>query len=90
VPSAPGSGPDVIARAVAEVLTTLLELPVVVESHVDWAIKSRYKPVRDTVLIDDVFVLTNMDPSIRSTTSQSTMGSKIVCDATLKVDAGTF
>ena len=59
-------------------------------THVEWAMNARYNPVRDTVLIDDVYFPINMDPSVRSQTSQSTMGSKIVCDATLKVDAGTF
>ncbi|MBI2319677.1 MAG: hypothetical protein HYU75_22440, partial [Betaproteobacteria bacterium] len=32
----------------------------------------------------------NMDPSVRSQTTQDTMCSKVVCDATLKVDAGSF
>jgi 4-hydroxy-3-polyprenylbenzoate decarboxylase len=59
-------------------------------THVEWAMNSRYNPARDTVLIDDVYFPINMDPSVRSLTSQSTMGSKIVCDATQKVDAGTF
>ncbi|MBI4290163.1 MAG: UbiD family decarboxylase [Betaproteobacteria bacterium] len=59
-------------------------------THVDWAMNARYNPARDTVLIDDVNVPINMDPSLRSDTSQSTRGSKVVCDATLKVDAGTF
>ncbi len=59
-------------------------------THVEWAMNSRYNPVRDTVLIDDVYFRVGIDPSVRSTTSQSTMGSKVVCDATLKVDAGTF
>jgi 4-hydroxy-3-polyprenylbenzoate decarboxylase len=59
-------------------------------SHVEWAMNARYNPVRDTDLIDDVYFPINMDPSVRSRTSQSTMGSKVVCDATLKIDAGTF
>jgi len=59
-------------------------------THVDWAMNSRYNPARDTVLIDDVYFPINMDPSVRSKTSQSTMGSKVVCDATLKIDATTF
>lgn len=59
-------------------------------SHVEWAMNARYNPARDTVLIDDVYFPINMDPSVRSQTSQSTMGSKVICDATLKIDAGTF
>lgn len=58
--------------------------------HVEWAMNARYNPARDTDLIEDVYFPINMDPSVRSRTSQSTMGSKIVCDATLKIDAGTF
>lgn len=59
-------------------------------THVEWAMNSRYNPARDTDLLDDVYFPINMDPSVRSVTSQSTMGSKVVCDATLKIDAGTF
>ncbi len=59
-------------------------------SHVEWAMNARYNPTRDTDLINDVYFPINMDPSVRSRTSQSTMGSKVVCDATLKIDAGTF
>jgi len=57
-------------------------------THIEWAMNSRYNPARDTLLIDDVYL--RIDPSARSATSQSTMASKVVCDATLKVDAGTF
>ncbi|MBI4294527.1 MAG: UbiD family decarboxylase [Betaproteobacteria bacterium] len=59
-------------------------------THIDWAMNSRFNPARDTVLIKDVYFPINMDPSVRSQTTQDTMGSKVVCDATLKVDAGTF
>ena len=59
-------------------------------THVEWAMNSRYNPARDTDLINDVYFPINMDPSVRSRTSENTMGSKIVCDATLKIDAGTF
>jgi UbiD family decarboxylase len=59
-------------------------------THIEWAMNSRYNPSRDTVLIDDVYFPVNVDPSVRSTTSQNTMGGKVVCDATLKVDAGPF
>ncbi len=59
-------------------------------THVEWAMNSRYNPARDTVLIDDVFFPGNIDPSLRSTSSEVAMGSEIVFDATLKVDAGTF
>ena len=35
-------------------------------------------------LIDDIFVPINVDPALRWNISQSTMGSRMVCDATLK------
>lgn len=57
-------------------------------SHVEWAMNARFNPARDTVLIDDVYFPTGIDPSLRSPTTSSTMGSKIVCDATSKVDSG--
>lgn len=56
--------------------------------HLEWALNARYNPARDTVIIDDVFFPIHMDPSIRTRHAQSTMGSKIVVDATSKVDAG--
>ena len=59
-------------------------------THVEWAMNSRYNPARDTVLIDDVYFRVGIDPSVRSATSDVAMGSKVVCDATLKVDAGPF
>lgn len=57
-------------------------------THVEWAMNSRFNPARDTVLIDDVYFPTQIDPSLRSATTQSTMGSKIICDATAKSNAG--
>lgn len=54
--------------------------------HLEWALNSRYNPARDTVIIDDVFFPIHMDPSVRSRHAQSTMGSKIVVDATSKND----
>jgi UbiD family decarboxylase len=57
-------------------------------THVEWAMNSCFNPARDTVLIDDVYFPTQIDPSLRSATSPSTMGSKIICDATSKSDSG--
>ena len=34
-------------------------------SHVDWALNSRFSPQRDTVIIDDVYVPLQIDPSVR-------------------------
>jgi UbiD family decarboxylase len=58
--------------------------------HVDWAMNARYNPVRDTVLIDDVLYPGGLDSSVRTATEEVSLGSKIICDATLKVDPGTF
>lgn len=63
--------------------------------HIDWAMNCRYNPVRDTTLIDDVYLRIKpgqfcLDPSVFSPTSPSTMGSKVICDATSKIDPGTF
>ena len=57
-------------------------------AHVEWAMNSHFNPARDTVLIDDVFFSKQIDPSLVSNVSSSTMGSKMVCDATLKSDPG--
>jgi 3-polyprenyl-4-hydroxybenzoate decarboxylase len=59
-------------------------------SHVDWALNSRFSPQRDTVLIDDVYVPLQIDPSVRDARGNVTQGSKIILDATQKIDAGTF
>jgi len=59
-------------------------------THVDWAMNSRFNAARDTMVIDDVFVPTNVDPSVRTPGSGFSLGSKLVCDATLKLDAGAF
>lgn len=56
--------------------------------HMDWVLNARYAPGRDTDIFNDVFF--NLDPAIRSNTSPSVMGSKIVIDATLKSDPGPF
>jgi UbiD family decarboxylase len=54
--------------------------------HMDWVMNARYAPGRDTDIFNDVFF--NLDPAIRSTTSPTVMGSKVVIDATLKSDPG--
>jgi 2,5-furandicarboxylate decarboxylase 1 len=59
-------------------------------SHVDWALNSRFNPERDTVLIGDVYVPLQIDPSVRDARGNVTQGSKIILDATQKIDAGAF
>jgi 4-hydroxy-3-polyprenylbenzoate decarboxylase len=54
--------------------------------HLEWALNSCYDPARDTVIIDDVFVPAGMDPSV----PERSRGSKLVLDATQKLDAGSF
>jgi UbiD family decarboxylase len=58
--------------------------------HVEWALNALYNPVRDTVIIDDVYFPLGMDPSVRSDARSMDMGSKIVIDATQTIDAGPF
>ncbi len=58
--------------------------------HIEWAMNARFNPVRDTVIIDDVFFPLHMDPSIRPAGGVAPQGSKIIVDATQKIDPGTF
>jgi UbiD family decarboxylase len=58
--------------------------------HIEWAMNARFNPVRDTVIIDDVFFPLHMDPSIRPAGGVAPQGSKIIIDATQKIDPGTF
>jgi UbiD family decarboxylase len=58
--------------------------------HVEWALNAHYNPVRDTVIIDDVFFPLGMDPSVRVDNQMADLGSKIVMDATQTIDAGSI
>lgn len=92
-PQFPGHGKRV-GRTVADI--TLLKRITVVDSdvdirdhtHVDWALNSRFSPQRDTVIIDDVFVPLGIDPSVRDVRGNLIQGSKIILDATQKIDSG--
>jgi 3-polyprenyl-4-hydroxybenzoate decarboxylase len=57
-------------------------------SHVDWALNARFNPHRDTIIIDDVNVPLQIDPSVRDARGNATQGSKIIIDATQKFDPG--
>ena len=59
-------------------------------SHVEWALNARFDPKRDTVVVDDVYVPLQIDPSVRDARGNITQGSKLVLDATQKFDAGPF
>jgi UbiD family decarboxylase len=83
-----------VGRLVAD-MTLLKRVTVVNEDidirdpmHMDWAMNSRFQPNQDTIIIDNVFTPANMDPTIRVQEGQVQMGSKIIIDATQKVDAG--
>lgn len=52
--------------------------------HIEWAMNARFNPVRDTVIIDEVFFPLHMDPSIRPAGGVAPQGSKIIIDATQK------
>jgi 4-hydroxy-3-polyprenylbenzoate decarboxylase len=85
-----------IGRLVADM--TALKRVTVVDSdidirdplHLEWAMNSRFNPARDTIIIDDVYFPMHMDPSVRPAEGKMALGSKLVLDATQKVDAGTF
>jgi 3-polyprenyl-4-hydroxybenzoate decarboxylase len=94
-PQFPGHGKRV-GRTIAD--TTLLKRVTVVDadvdirdpSHVEWAMNSRFSPARDTVIIDDVYVPLQIDPSVRDAYGVVSQGSKIILDATQKIDSGPF
>ncbi|MDR2885069.1 MAG: UbiD family decarboxylase [Deferribacteraceae bacterium] len=94
-PQFPGHGKQV-GRTVADVFSvkrvTVVDPDIDIRDsfHIDWAMNSRYSPKRDTVIIDDIFMPLGMDPSVRDAYGKVSQGSKIVCDATSKFDAGSF
>lgn len=94
-PMFPGHAKQV-GRLVAD-MTSLKRITVVDDDvdirdpvHVAWAMNSRFSPARDTILIDDVFGLGTIDPTLRRRDGVPEMSSKIVCDATEDTDPGTF
>lgn len=94
-PQFPGHGKRV-GRTIADI-TALKRVTVVDEdvdirdhTHVDWALNSRFSPQRDTVVLDDCYVPIQMDPSVRDAHGNVTPGSKLVLDATQKIDSGPF
>ena len=58
--------------------------------HIEWAMNSHYNPVRDTIIIDDVYFPMGMDPSVRVDPSNIEFGSKVVIDATQTINAGVI
>jgi UbiD family decarboxylase len=91
----PGHGKRV-GRTIADI-TALKRVTVVDDdidirdhTHVDWALNSRFSPQRDTIVIDDCYVPILMDPSVRDAQNNVTPGSKLVLDATQKIDSGPF
>ncbi len=84
-----------VGRLVAE--NTLLKRVTVVDEdvdirdpfHLDWALNSRYNPVRDTIIIANVTTGIILDPSVRMKDGVPIeTGSKVVIDATEKTGAG--
>lgn len=57
--------------------------------HVDWAMNARFNPAEDTIIVKDVFVRMNMDPSVPLVDGIK-MGGKIICDATQTGEEGVF
>jgi UbiD family decarboxylase len=94
-PQVPGHGKRV-GRTIADITpvkrVTVVDADVDIRdpSHVDWALNSRFSPQRDTVIIDDVYVPLQIDPSVRDVQGNVWQGSKIILDATQKIDSGPF
>ena len=92
-PQMPGHGKRV-GRTIADITPvkriTVVDADVDIRdpSHVDWALNSRFSPQRDTIVIDDVYVPLQIDPSVRDARGNVTQGSKIILDATQKFDPG--
>jgi 3-polyprenyl-4-hydroxybenzoate decarboxylase len=53
-------------------------------------LNSRFDPKRDTVIVEDVYVPLQIDPSVRDARGNVTQGSKLILDATQKFDSGPF
>jgi UbiD family decarboxylase len=58
-------------------------------SHVDWALNARLDPGNDIVVVGAA-QFAHMDPSVRPVAGRPGPASKLVLDATQKVDAGPF
>ena len=93
-PAYPGHG-ERVGRLVAAMTTvkriTVVDADVDIRDpmHIDWVMNSRYDPARDTVIIRNVYSR-QLDPSVVHTREMSAGGSKVVIDATQKVDAGPY
>lgn len=94
-PQVPGHAKR-LGRLIAD-MTPLKRITVVDEDvdvrdplHVEWCMNSHYNPVRDTVIIDDVYFPMHMDPSVRVENTVTELGSKVVIDATESIDPGTI
>jgi UbiD family decarboxylase len=94
-PQMPGHGKRV-GRTIADITpvkrVTIVDADVDIRdpSHVDWALNSRFSPKRDTIIIDDIYVPLQIDPSVRDARGNVTQGSKLILDATQKIDSGPF
>jgi 3-polyprenyl-4-hydroxybenzoate decarboxylase len=94
-PQYPGHGKRV-GRLIAD-MTPLKRVTVVDQDidirdplHIDWALNALFDARRDTVIIDDVYFPLDMDPAVRGAQTLGAASSKMVLDATQKIDAGTF
>jgi UbiD family decarboxylase len=70
---------------------TMLDIDIDIRDpdHVDWALNSRLNPATDIVIVEAA-QFGHMDPSVRPVAGKPGPASKLVLDATLKTDAGTF
>lgn len=58
--------------------------------HIDWAMNSRFNPLRDTIIIDNVLTSAVLDPTVRVRNGEVEMSSKLVIDATEEKKAEAF
>ena len=92
-PEVPGHAKRV-GRLIADMTTikrvTVVDADVDIRDplHVEWAVNSHYNPVRDTIIIEDVYA--GLDPSLRVVDGVKELGSKVVIDATQSIEAGEF
>jgi 4-hydroxy-3-polyprenylbenzoate decarboxylase len=58
------------------------------QMHMDWAVNSRYNPVKDTIIVDNFYIGAVTDPTVQILDGVPEFSSKLIIDATQKTDAG--
>ena len=94
-PQLPGHGRKV-GRAVAEV-SAFKRITVVDEDidirdpvHMDWVMNTRFNPEADTIILDQIYMRSAMDPSVPARADGEKLGSKLIIDATRRFAEADF